>query len=228
MRELASRGRARVAALSLTLLVGLGGAGGALVLFGYLAEAVVEGEVEWWDASLLTALAASASPTLDRLAWAFSLLGSEALAALLVVLCVLFALRRQWGAAVSLLIVVVGSQLLNNLLKATFHRTRPAPLTGLIPAQEFSFPSGHAMVAAAFYLYLAFLAWRHVSGWRRVVTTAGLLLVVLLVGFSRLYLGVHYLSDVVAGYVAGFLWTASVIASSRLLRSRRDRELSRL
>jgi hypothetical protein len=108
--------------------------------------------------------------------------------------------------------------LLNNVLKDLFHRTRPAPVEWLaVPAQAWSFPSGHAMVSAAFYLFLAYLGWRIMRGRVRVLWTVGLLVLVLAIGLSRLYLGVHYLTDVVAGYIAGFLWTDTVIVSEVLL-----------
>ncbi len=117
-----------------------------------------------------------------------------------------------------------GAQLLNNVLKDLFQRTRPAPVAGLIPAQAFSFPSGHAMVAAAFYLFLAYLGWRLLRGWRQVAFTGTLLALILAIGLARLYLGVHYLTDVVAGYLAGFLWTDAVIIGGHLLGRRRSKE----
>ena len=92
---------------------------------------------------------------------------------------------------------------------------------GLITAQQFSFPSGHAMVSVAFYFYLAYLAWGYVHGLWRAALVGGLILLVLLIGLSRLYLEVHYLSDVVAGYLAGFLWTDALILARQALTSRR-------
>jgi undecaprenyl-diphosphatase len=119
--------------------------------------------------------------------------------------------------------VTVGAQLLNDVLKQAFHRARPTPLQGLIEAQQFSFPSGHAMVSAAFYLFVAYLAWRLLRGRWRGVLVAGLILLVLLIGLARLYLQAHYLSDVIAGYFAGLLWTDTVIIGGRVLTIRRRR-----
>jgi undecaprenyl-diphosphatase len=113
--------------------------------------------------------------------------------------------------------------LLNDVLKDWFQRTRPAPVGALIPAQAFSFPSGHAMVAAAFYLFVGYLAWRLLPGRWRIVCAVGLVLIAFLIGLSRLYLGVHYLTDVVAGYIAGFAWTDAVIVGGHLLVRRRRR-----
>ena len=104
------------------------------------------------------------------------------------------------------------------------HRTRPTPVGGLIDAQQYSFPSGHAMVSAAFYLYVAYLCWRLMRGrWRRALVVTGLVLLVLLIGLARLYLEAHYLSDVIAGYLAGALWTDAVILGGRVLTLRRSR-----
>jgi undecaprenyl-diphosphatase len=158
------------------------------------------------------------SPLADTLMQGLSLMGSEAVAVLLPVMLVALGFARRYGAAASLVLVVGGAQLLNNVLKDVFERTRPAPVASFIPAQQFSFPSGHAMVAAAFYVFLAYLGWRLLRGRWRYLFAGTLLLLVLLIGISRLYLQAHYFTDVVAGYVAGFLWTDAVILGGRFLR----------
>jgi hypothetical protein len=117
----------------------------------------------------------------------------------------------------ALLLVVVGAFLLNSGLKELFQRARPTPVASLAPAQAWSFPSGHATVSAAFYSFLAYLSWRLLRGVRRLLWTAALLALVLLIGLSRLYLGVHFLTDVIAGYLAGFVWTDAVILGGRVL-----------
>ena len=157
---LVTYGKARLAALGLTLGLGLGVAVLALYLFAVLADTVMDEETIRIDYGVLGALREAQSPGLDRLAVFFSMLGSEVLAVLMLVLMIVFGWKRRWGAVVGLLVTVVGAQMLNNVLKDWFHRTRPAPVEGLIPAQAFSFPSGHAMVAAAFYLFVGYLAWQ--------------------------------------------------------------------
>jgi membrane-associated phospholipid phosphatase len=132
-------------------------------------------------------------------------------------------LRHRWGDAIMLVLISVGAQVLNNILKTLFQRARPTPIVGFIAAQQYSFPSGHAMVSAAFYFFVAYLTWRFVHGWWRGVLIAGLTLLVLLIGLSRLYLEVHYLSDVIAGYLAGFLWADAVILGGRVLTARSNR-----
>jgi undecaprenyl-diphosphatase len=219
--HLLTAGSDRLAALGLALVLGFGAGLVTLYSFASLASTVAAGGTERLDFAVLLWLREFQSPTLDSIAWFCSLLGSELLAVFLALLLGLFAMRRRWGAGVALLVVTVGAQLENNLLKDLFQRTRPAPITGLIPAQAFSFPSGHAMVAAAFYAFVAYLSWRLLRGWLRVACVVALALVVLLIGASRLYLGVHYLTDVVAGFLAGLFWANAVALGGSLLARRR-------
>ena len=213
-------GKARLAALGVTLGLGLAVSVLALYLFAVLADTVMDEETIRIDYGVLGALREVQSPGLDRLAVFFSMLGSEVLAVLMLVLIIVFGWKRRWGAVVGLLVTVVGAQMLNNVLKDWFHRTRPRRWRGW-PAEAFSFPSGHAMVAAAFYLFVGYLAWRLLKGRTRIVCASFLVLIALLIGLSRLYLGVHYLTDVVAGYVAGIAWTDAVIIGGHLLTRRR-------
>jgi membrane-associated phospholipid phosphatase len=219
--DLLRHGRSRLAALGLTLGLGLVAALLALYLFAVLADEVMAKETIQVDTAVLLALRSVQSPALDRAAWVASALGAEWLAVLMVVLLGVLGWQRRWGAAVGLLLTVVGAQLLNDVLKDWFQRTRPAPVDSLIPAQAFSFPSGHAMVAAAFYLYIGYLAWRLLTGRWRFICAALLVLVAFLIGLSRLYLGVHYLTDVIAGYIAGIAWTDAIIIGGSLLGRRR-------
>jgi undecaprenyl-diphosphatase len=214
-------GKDRLAALGLALGLGLAAALLALYVFAALADEVMEQDTLQLDNAVLAALRAHQSPMLDSLAWFASMLGAEGLAVLALVLAVILGWQRRWGAVVGLLLTVVGAQLLNDVLKDWFQRTRPAPVGALIPAQVFSFPSGHAMVAAAFYLFVGYLAWRLLRGRWRIVCVTGLVLIAFLIGLSRLYLGVHYLTDVVAGYIAGIAWTDAVIVGGHLLVRRR-------
>jgi undecaprenyl-diphosphatase len=196
-----------------------------LYAFAWLADQVLDQETQALDLATLTFLRQFSSPQLTQAAQLISLLGSEVIWVIAAVLLAGFTWRRRWNAAVTLALVAAGAQVLNNILKALVHRTRPEPVVGLISAQGFSFPSGHAMVSAAFYFYLAYLIWPHVQSWRRGLVVSGLVVLVLLIGLSRLYLEVHYLSDVIAGYLAGFLWTDAVILANQVLtiRSRRRR-----
>jgi membrane-associated phospholipid phosphatase len=203
-------------------LVAIGFIGGVIVmyLFAWLASEVLEQETKALDDSMRATLHQLSSPQMTAAMRAMSFMGFEAIGFLAPLLVVLFAWRRRWGAVVLLILIAGGAQLLNSVLKDVFQRARPLPVSTLIAAQQFSFPSGHAMVSAAFYSCLAYLAWRLVDGVWRSVIVAGLLLLVLLIGVSRIYLDAHYLSDVLAGYLVGLLWADVVILSSRMLRPR--------
>lgn len=119
-------------------------------------------------------------------------------AALLIPACLLW--RRQRREALMIFLAIVGSAVLNQLLKLHFHRIRPD--TALIAQPGLSFPSGHAMIGSSLYAALAWLAWRH---GRRGVAVA-LILWAALIGLTRVYLHVHYATDVTAGFAAGVLW----------------------
>lgn len=107
------------------------------------------------------------------------------------------------------------------LTKLIFHRPRPLGLIPVYFEPTYSFPSGHAALAVALYGFLIYLAWRFFKKWRCKVNIlfAGIL-VIAAIGFSRLYLGVHFLSDVTGGYTLGFLWLIAAIAIAEFLRRR--------
>jgi membrane protein DedA with SNARE-associated domain/membrane-associated phospholipid phosphatase len=118
-----------------------------------------------------------------------------------------------------LLVAIMGSNAFTQLGKLLFHR--PRPQSALYVEHSFSFPSGHATVAVAFYGFLTYIVMREAKRWEAKVNVCFLgLAVVLLIGFSRLYLGVHYLSDVWAGYLVGALWLIAGISICEWLRSR--------
>jgi undecaprenyl-diphosphatase len=221
-------GARQIGGLGLTLLLGLGAAGLALWLFVALADEVAEGDTARVDLAVLDWLRQFSSPALDRVMWLLSAAGAEVVLVLLVVLLVVLIWQRRLGAAIALLLATGGAMLLNDLLKGFFQRPRPTPVTTSLLAQVFSFPSGHAMVATAFYLFVAYLAWRLLTGWWRVVSTVGVFVLISLICLSRLYLGVHYLTDVIAGVLAGFVWVVAVILAGRFLVHRRDRRRATL
>lgn len=186
------------------------GIGLPLLLFGGLAEDVREGEGLPFDLPILRWLHGLATPALDRVALVLSLVGVPlpmiAVAALLFLgLC----LRRHYHEATFFLTVVGGSALLNVLGKVVFQRERPALWLSLAPEGDYSFPSGHAMGSAALVTALVCLTWR--GRWRWPLLAVGTLFV-LGVGLSRLYLGVHYPSDILAGWGASLAWAFGVRA----------------
>lgn len=108
-------------------------------------------------------------------------------------------------------VVVLGTPLINEMLKLAFQRSRPH-LHRLIEIGGYSFPSGHSMNAASVYGVLVYLLWKHVPGKvGRTVLLSISCLFILMIGVSRIYLGVHYPSDVIAGYLASSFWVLAVI-----------------
>ncbi len=178
---------------------------------------------EWWlahgtfgsDAAAFELLgrARATAPALTPVMVAFTWVGTHYVMiplGLILLGWLVFHRRHPWHSW-RVPVVALGSTLLNGLLKVTYHRPRPL-VPHLVPAHGLSFPSGHAMVAASFWGLLWWLARRHLpGGWRRTAALWGLPLLALLIGGSRVYLGVHYASDVVAGFAAGLAWLGLVL-----------------
>lgn len=195
-----SGGERRLAAAAL-----LSTAAAALV-FGLVAGVVRAGETRWLDQAIFHYLRASATPRGDTLmhavswfgnGWALLLIATVSLAA------ALFLPGVPRARAISLLAAVGGGELLIGGLKLLFHRARPeASFANL----GFSFPSGHAFFSVAVYGMLAgWVAGAAPRRWRPLIWL-GAASLILLIGFSRIYLGEHYATDVLGGYAAGVPW----------------------
>lgn len=139
-------------------------------------------------------------------------LGSPAVALIVsTAVCIALYRRGRLVDAALLPVVFVGAELLNLVLKLSFHRPRPE--VAFVNIDTYSFPSGHAMISTATYGAFAYLAWGRLRTSRgRVALAFSTVAFVGLIGFSRLYLGVHYLSDVLAGIAGGVFWLAVSVA----------------
>lgn len=128
--------------------------------------------------------------------------------------------RRYWQSLIGLLLASGCGGLVLRGLKAFFRRERP--VEQVIDAGGYAFPSGHAFAATVFYGYLVFLAWKHLrSAWARTCITVVSVLLVILIGASRVLLNVHWLTDVLGGHAAGLLWlTASLVIVRHVSRKR--------
>jgi len=185
-----------------------------------------------WDVSFSRWLAGERSTAGIDFFRVVTFFGSPAVAiAVAAVACVVLYRRRRLVDAVLLPVVLAGAELLNLILKLSFHRARPE--VAFVELDTYSYPSGHAMISTAAYGALAYLAWSHLGTTRRRLSLGAVLVVLLgLIGFSRIYLGVHYLSDVLAGIAGGVFWLSVSIAlqtvyaeraATRFARSRGDR-----
>jgi len=146
-------------------------------------------------------------------------------AALAVIGAVALWIARHRGTLVTWIAAFAGSAVLNWVLKLAVHRHRPAYGAAYLHGDSFSFPSGHSMgivIAVGMLLYVGGLYW-HPPRWvrRSCIALGGL--VILLIGVSRVYLGVHYPSDVLGGYAAATGWLAACISADTVARSRRVR-----
>jgi membrane protein DedA with SNARE-associated domain/membrane-associated phospholipid phosphatase len=209
--------------LGLHLTVGLGLSLGALWLFGGIAEDIIHHDpLTQFDLTIADAFHRHATPTGVAIAKGVSLLGSPGFIAVWGLAVVgLLLVRRQYLLLGGWLAAVAGGGLLDVALKRVFHRTRPTWDVPLLTARGWSFPSGHAMGSLVAYGMLAYLLVREVHGRRRrLAVIAGAAVLVLLIGLSRMYLGVHYFSDVIGGYAAGVVWLAACISGLEVVRRR--------
>ncbi len=152
-----------------------------------------------------------ANPLFDMLMNWVSDLGELAFAMALTAIAMLtFAIRRKWLEAIFML-ATTSSVLLAFVLKELIHRTRPFPLnqnaTGLIQTiNEYSYPSGHVLFFVVFFGFFAYLAWIHFAGRTRLIVIAICGVLIVLIGPSRVFLGVHWASDVLGSYIIGTIW----------------------
>ena len=217
--------------LSLSLLLGLAAAVATLVFFGWLADEVLEGQTRHFDDATRAAVHTLASPALTIAMRGVSFLGSTLfLTAATIMIVAWFALRR-WGREAKLFaITMIGASLLNTTLKLAFKRPRPIPFFDLTPPETYSFPSGHALASCCFFAGLAAILSGRVKGRRaRTIIWIAAATMFLLIGLSRIYLGVHYTTDVIAGFAAALIWILVVrFVELQLARRRRRRLASEL
>jgi undecaprenyl-diphosphatase len=183
-----------------------------LLLLGSIAASVHEREASALDTLATQLFHGLANPTLDAVMRAITGLGSTAVVVPLFVLALALLLwRRHRREALFLAVALAGSWVINESLKLAVHRPRPQ-LDWAQVQSDFSFPSGHAMNSFVLYLALALIVW--VIHGHRVGRIAIVVAVVLamLIGVSRIYLGYHYLTDVVGGFLAGAAWLLLVSA----------------
>lgn len=205
--------------LSLAMLMGLA----CFLLFYNLAEDMLEQVLGQFDQNITALITLYSSPRATDIMKLLTEMGSAAVLislALLAAAGLVYYKNRYWDAAM-LTIALSGAFLMNYLLKLSFHRPRP-DIVSLVKASGYSFPSGHAMASLAFYGMLAFLLWTYFRESKTVYL--GILLIgvlVLGIGISRIYLGVHYPSDVLAGYAAAGVWLSGCIMARNTLKSNR-------
>lgn len=194
-----------------------------LLVFSAFVEDLLEQELGTFDTVVGKFIQSYASERLTDIAIFITGLGSAyiQLALLLIIGCYLLFCLKHPRETVVLFCSLGGAGVLNLVLKSTFQRTRP-DIQHLVEAGGYSFPSGHAMTAAAFYGMIGYLLWLNLrergrSSWYIIVVTAGLITAI---GISRIYLGVHFPSDVISGFAAGGVWLSACIVGLHTIRPR--------
>jgi undecaprenyl-diphosphatase len=199
---------------------------GSLLLFAWLATEVFRKSTVAFDAAVRDGVHAWASPGLTAFFRTVTMFGSHLFLVPLgaVVIWRLAAAGRK-RAAIVFLIAAAGGEALDSTLKVLFRRPRPEVFFGYTAPSTYSFPSGHAMLSACFYGVLAaMITQRLESRGQRAATWAAAATAAVVIGVSRIYLGVHYPSDVVAGYAAAIVWVFSVREGYRMWLRRANAE----
>ncbi len=195
----------------------------SLIIFGKLVDGVSENEsIVQFDVALANALHDAATAGSTSAFLTISLFGGTILFAWSFVVGLVFAWRRQWLGLIIWTITIAGGEILNSLLKLFFARPRPTFATPLVIEQFYSFPSGHAMMSFIAYGMLAYiicLLLKNNALRLLVILAAGF--IVTLIGISRMALGVHYFSDVTAGYAVASFWLITCIGAWRYIHQRR-------
>ena len=215
--------RREIGPIALVLLVGA-----CLLMFRNIAEEVGEGDTRAFDRSIIYALRTPGDPSrpigpdwLNVAAVDVTSLGSTTVLGIIVILvCGLFLSFRRWREAAMLLLASGGGLVITTLLKDLFQRDRPPAILHAVRAINASFPSGHAALSATVFLTLGALIAHFAERRRvRVYALAAAVILSVLVGCSRVYLGVHWPTDVLAGWCVGsawaLLWWTAAIAWER-------------
>ena len=178
-----------------------------LPLWGFtsLVGEVHENEIFPFDAPMLNTLHAMSTPALDRFFVLMTRLGYRwGVIPVDAVVLVFLAMRRRFRDSLFFGIAVIGSAVLNIVAKNHYARMRPDLWISLTPETTYSFPSGHAMGSMTLGVALMLLWWPTRGRWPVIIASTTL---IFLVGLSRIYLGVHYPSDILAGWTAAIAWT---------------------
>lgn len=198
------------------LLIGVAGMVAILVVLGSIADGVRDQEVFFLDTWATPFLHGIQSPAFNALMTGLTAMGSTIIVLPVFVLVAgALAVTRRYGATVFLTVALVGSLAIDATMKLIFERPRPKlDYAAVLP--DYSFPSGHAMNGVVFYVSIALIAWSVFGRRIGVLATAIAAVLAFGIGVSRIYLGFHYLTDVVGGWLAGIAWLLIVGAVFRI------------
>ena len=181
-----------------------------LQVFGLLAIQVWENEGGFpWDVPLLMAIHKTAQAQLDIFAATLTKFGSVWIVSpIVVVIGLVLLFSRRWRSLTYWLTVMLGTAIINTTTKVLMHRVRPHLWESFYPPKlDYAFPSGHAMTSMALVAALVILTWGSIWCWSVLIIGS---LFVVAIGWTRLYLGVHFPSDILAGWMVSLAWTIGV------------------
>ncbi len=219
-------GSARLA-LGTLLFAGMFLAIAALFFFGWLADEMLEGDTRRFDETVRNFVHEFASPFLTSVMQTASFLGSTLFLTVFgVIIVIALYFRNHRRGAILFTLTTVGASVLLVALKLSFRRARPEPFFETILPSSYSFPSGHSLASFCFYGALAvILTDRADKLWQQIIIWLSAAAMILLIGISRIYLGVHHPSDVVAGYAVAFIWVVTIAIGDKLIHAR-DKSIS--
>lgn len=184
-----------------------------MIGFSLISLLISDQKIIRFDSFVIAKIQGLESPTLTTVMKFFTFIGSGTFVIILSLILMLFLYKVLHHRIELILFIaaIMGSAVINLVLKDTFRRIRP-DLHRLIDISGFSFPSGHAMNAFTVYGIISFLLWRHIpnKGGRSLLIFISIVMI-LAIGISRIYLGVHYPSDIIGGYFASGFWLATAI-----------------
>jgi undecaprenyl-diphosphatase len=185
----------------------------SFLVFSFLAIIISAKKILQFDNTIISFVQGLESPGLTSIMKLFSIIGDTpaVIVLSLVVLLFLYVVLKHRSELVLFVVALSGSAILNLLLKYFFQRARPE-IHRLVEIEGYSFPSGHAMNACTVYTIIAFLLWHNIatkSGRTILIFISAVM--ILSIGISRIYLGVHYPSDIIGGYLASGTWITIAI-----------------
>lgn len=209
------------ALFSIELLIVLALSIVSVVTFLWFTSNLLDGELEGFDNAAYAALGNWRGEFFDGIMRGATFLGNRQFIiwpCILLLVYFLFIRPHRWYS-ITVPVVALGSIGMNVALKIFFDRPRPS-VEHMVEATGFSFPSGHAMFAFSFYGLLLYVVWRYSKrAWIKYTGSILLFILILLIGISRVYLGVHYASDVLAGFSAGLIWLVISIAAIKKIQN---------
>jgi undecaprenyl-diphosphatase len=220
LRAIARHANNFYTALGIYLIAGAAIAIAFTWLFVELASHVQSGATQAFDDAIMQWMGMHRVAWIEQSLLQITALGTGLVLMMIVIISALFLSATQHRFSAFLLLVAsAGGLILNTILKSSFDRPRPRLFEWVTNPSSSSFPSGHAMGSAIVYFTVAYLIARlEKRRWTRALTIVTALLLVLLISLSRLYLGVHYPSDVLAGMVIGLAWAGFCLAGLEAVR----------